>query len=1641
MLNSSGSVRSDEVPIFAGNSEGLLYVEGLVAGLGRIFQTGRRTEDRQEEFKGGAEPNMVNSVSEQSDSASSSNSENNQSKTVFKESQSPQYLSDSKFDQELSKEDIKELLNANPDVYKHCKLVMERHDQAYARTLDEPTFCIKISGRENLSRSFPGDEVCVEILNREQHLQEGEVLNGRVVGLINRDEKSLTFICKMVEDNPKFVEPIYKHVTRIRTVELQQYKSGCCVQKDFGNIAKNEMLVVKVIKWEIGKTYPLGAVISVISECEALNEMLDIELFCKDTPPPLELHEPEVDKALKEKNFYDFITFTIDPPTAEDLDDAISVREMNSDHYQIGIHITDAASWISKDSEQDKFARRRGKTIYTPGKGDVAFMFSRDLSRDYLSLLPGKIRKVVSLLIDVNKKNSNIVNMYFDETLIRSHRRMSYEEADQIIQTYCSDDSEPLRFSCIEDCLAVAYRFSEVHRKYRLEGWWLFGMQAGQSRSHAMVEELMNLYNSAAAENLISKDVTRDLTPLRCHKEPDPEQLTQFKDKYINLIPMSPYFSNIYEVSSNPEYDNMEHSGMSFIIITSIFQKMEEFAQSKDYYSLMQLIFSDEIHPTLIPMVREFRDIQKKAVILRSCSSTDSRLGHYDLQLNAYTWASSPMRRYLDLILQRLLHTMLSKETLRQPDYTQVEINSFCQSGMDVEEKHDALVLKLRKVHKLKDVVKLAMLDQLTPQGHEFSISFPLHSKLDVITIMYKHLKVVDQPSYSKEKNAMTLRWKRRVYSFRKSFNNSYPFKPIKNVTPVSSDLWKKLVSAVTQKDWVKIEQCLRDMKKEENEEKEKVATEQAHYKELTMELKLGTVVQVQLGTELKDGFPVPVVQLLRVNQCFEICLEHTRNPIDCFSKTVCNASKPSYKSYNEYQNIWSQLCQIDTAYNALEENNSVILEGVHITWSGDETNLQGFFCLTKTQKKQWCLEFDLNNCFLCIRLRDQKPEKDKNDGEYMDGSEILNLQGSLPFTWVAHAVTSKPEKQKNGDNKNKITFQITNRSMSYIPPKGTNFTIEVIPKKIPYLLREHVIENLKQANNLVKNVATRQNPIELNASANKNIILDNVDESLNLPVLNESQQKAVKEAVNKPFTVIQGPPGTGKTVVGIHIVYQFFKKNQDFLASYESSKSTPDQKPKKRPAILYCGPSNKSVDIVAEQLLKLKGVLKPLRIYCDQMEMREYPYTGSDLKLCRRALRDEKPKDELKDITLMYLVRKPKNDFSKQIKHFEEHNLSKDKIDSYRKLLKKAHKDEIKKYDVVLCTCSTALKPEIQAVMDFQQILIDECAMATEPEAFIPLVSYNPRQIVLLGDHQQIRPIVQCALVRKKGMQQSLFERYMDLAIMLDTQYRMHEEICRFPSKEFYEDKLKTGAERGPCYLLKKNGKPTGILFGHVQGKEDSLVVSTKEGNENSVANIEEAEQAVRVADLLVKQSGVEPEHIAILTPYNAQMSEIKKMIEQRHLANVSVCTIMKSQGSEWPYVIVSTVRSCSISDIKSDRPSKAWLGKRLGFITDPNQVNVAITRAQDGLCILGNSNLLRCCELWKRLLDHYFAEQCIVNPASDIKFEYSKHRLKIPPSPFVVLSLLYVLHMQQVSGGSLLSRVQISFSGLHLPLLVAFE
>lgn len=132
-----------------------------------------------------------------------------------------------------------------------------------------------------------------------------------------------------------------------------------------------------------------------------------------------------------------------------------------------------------------------------------------------------------------------------------------------------------------------------------------------------------------------------------------------------------------------------------------------------------------------------------------------------------------------------------------------------------------------------------------------------------------------------------------------------------------------------------------------------------------------------------------------------------------------------------------------------------------------------------------------------------------------------------------------------------------------------------------------------------------------------------------------------------------------------------------------------------------------------------------------------------------------------------------------------------------------------------------------------------------------------------------------------------------------------------------------------------------------------------------------------MRIAKQLTLDGTIRPESIAILSPYNAQVSEINKGLQKESIRGVTVCTIMKSQGSEWRYVILSTVRSCPRAEIDR-KPTKSWQKKYLGFVTDPNQVNVGITRAREGLCILGNRYLLECNPLWRRLLQHYRQQNC---------------------------------------------------------------
>lgn len=993
--------------------------------------------------------------------------------------------------------------------YRCCTLIMERFDSGYGIPLDEPSLRINIKGRMNIGHSFPGDLVDVEIVNTGYH-----PLNGRVVTVLSKeDNASKVFVCTIDRYDGQVMVPINNCITKIYTPFLRGKPNHIAVRKPedlqgerFVKIneesKRNCLFIVKVLKWREGFRYPLGVVVKVLPKVTSLKtglEVLDIEYQLQRVPPvSLENDCKMIADVKNRKDYRGITTFTIDPAHSKDIDDAISVRDLGK-HYEIGVHISDVASLLNKDSKIDKYAKHNGTSFYPPAGEVPVYMFPESLSSHHFSLLSGYERNTISLMVEIEKKTDCIKQSHFCLSVIRSDRQLSYDEAENIIQ-----NSRNQRFDTLEGCVAIACHFSEVHRKARKQDDWCYkipdeDVTIGRRRSHKMVEELMIMYNHAVTDLLLSNVDTVNCTPVRCQERPSTERLCQFKEKFTSLIPFSIHFTymtghidcvgkkegdvedtadsrHCREVSRQMPTAETEktHQGQavksqeSFSILTSLIKCFESALTSQDIHRIVDLLTTVDLYPQLQPLVIELRKATRKAHILRSNSSHLSRIGHYDLQLDSYTWATSPIRRYVDVIVQRALHSALKG---REVEYTPREIEMCCLSftqKCNQQSKYERSAQSLNLASKLKNLNarKVAFLVDVSPTGRSLRVSFPLNRQSihDEIQIMYRDMQLADQPEPDEHDNSVIFKWHRRVYSFTNEHIHADLQREGPNplVTTVSADMWQDTLSAIKEENWDSMfhnlqmisssssdkQQCLR----RDTVQTQKTNPNPEHYVKLPVKMKPGDIVQVQLGAGTKRGLLVPEIQMLIVHEKFEICLEHAKNPTDCFSKYALHSSKPTYPTYMEYQKIWKPLCEMESASNSVAENDSIIIEDVYLTWQQKERHLYGTFQLPFEKKKLWAIECDLRHCFLCIRMRhsdhsfqtDSSPSKDMIDTDIMDIPSLI---------WVAHGITTKVNDDEEDKDYVEIDFQINHMSMK-IPSRAflrdTKFTLELIPKLLP---------------------------------------------------------------------------------------------------------------------------------------------------------------------------------------------------------------------------------------------------------------------------------------------------------------------------------------------------------------------------------------------------------------------------------------------------------------------------------------------------------------------------------------------------------------------------------------------------------------
>lgn len=267
----------------------------------------------------------------------------------------------------------------------------------------------------------------------------------------------------------------------------------------------------------------------------------------------------------------------------------------------------------------------------------------------------------------------------------------------------------------------------------------------------------------------------------------------------------------------------------------------------------------------------------------------------------------------------------------------------------------------------------------------------------------------------------------------------------------------------------------------------------------------------------------------------------------------------------------------------------------------------------------------------------------------------------------------------------------------------------------------------------------------------------------------------------------------------------------------------------------------------------------------------------------------------------------------------------------------------------------------------------------STEPECMVPVV-LGARQLILVGDHCQLGPVVMCKKAAKAGLSQSLFERLVVLGIKpfrLEVQYRMHPELSRFPSNFFYEGSLQNGVSSDERKLHKVDfpwpipEKP--MFFYITQGQEEIAGSGTSYLNRTEAANVE------KITTRFLK-AGVQPEQIGIITPYEGQRAylvqhmQYQGSLHSKLYQEIEVASVDAFQGREKDIIIMSCVRSNEHQGI--------------GFLSDPRRLNVALTRAKYGIIIVGNPKVLSKQPLWNHLLTFYKEQKVLVEgPLTNLK------------------------------------------------------
>ncbi len=585
----------------------------------------------------------------------------------------------------------KYLIKAASKEYYEGKIDMTGRKTAYfvCPDLEEDIFI----PTNNLNHALDKDVVKVYVYNRRKGRRE----EGEVIEVIERNKTDFVGVID-----------IQKNFAFVSTANPKMYTDIFIPKDKIGEAEQGDVVLVHIEDWPARADSPFGKVVKVLGKPgehdTEIHAILAEYGLPAEFPIEVETYAQKIDTSItkeeiaKRRDMRDTLTFTIDPKDAKDFDDALSFKILENGHYEIGIHIADVSHYLEEGTILDDEAYQRATSVYLVDR--VVPMLPEVLSNFACSLRPNEEKFTFSAVFEINEK-AQVINQWFGRTVIYSDQRFAYDEAQYIIET--KDNTIPVETSITgssykvsDNIVAATLKMDELAKILRRKR-----MNEG-AISFDKVEVKFNLDQEGEPEGVYFK-ISKDANHLI-------EEFMLLANRKVAEYIGKQKKTFVYRIHDEPNEDKL----IAMQTVISKFGYKIDFRNKGD--------ISKSLNNLLAEVVGKKEQNLIDTLTIRSMSkakySTDN-IGHYGLAFEYYTHFTSPIRRYPDVMVHRLLQFYLDGgKSADEETYETKCLHSSTMEGLATNAERDSIkYMQVKYMQNHQDEEFLGVISGVTEWG------------------------------------------------------------------------------------------------------------------------------------------------------------------------------------------------------------------------------------------------------------------------------------------------------------------------------------------------------------------------------------------------------------------------------------------------------------------------------------------------------------------------------------------------------------------------------------------------------------------------------------------------------------------------------------------------------------------------------------------------------------------------------------------------------------------------------------------------------------------------------------------------------------------------------------------------------------